>query len=107
MGIDPPVSNVPLGLPPDARIDESKSMNGSMEVTEWESGWPWLVGEVLEAERSLRRPRPGLRGFWRPGGPDSLRDQLADGDIPLHLADRDDGRLLARVKLDDAAGPVV
>ena len=41
----------------------------------------------------------GLRIIW--GISSSI------GDVPLHLADRDDGRLLARVELDDPAGAVV
>ncbi len=54
----------------------------------------------------VRRSRPRAR-LVGSGSRTSLGDQLVDRHVPLHLADRDDGRLLARVELHDPARAVV
>ena len=66
-----------------------------------------LVGEVLEPLCRFRGDCLGLRRLGHLGGAEHLGDQLVDRHVPLHLADRDDGRFLARVEPDDPAGPVV
>src|SRR5262249_62329218 len=65
-----------------------------------------LVSEVFEPRAGLAGGGPGLGGgaVGDVGGADHLGDQLVDLDVPLHLADRDDGGLLAGVDFDDAAG---
>ena len=67
----------------------------------------WFLDEIFEAEGGLGSARLDFGGRGHFGGADHLGDQLVDGDVPLHLADRDDGGLLAGVELDDPAGPVV
>ncbi len=57
----------------------------------------------------LCEPVFALAASWSPQhrGAHRLGDEVGDRDVPLHLADRHDGRLLAGVELDDSAGSVV
>src|SRR5262249_5963612 len=68
-----------------------------------------LVAEVLEPGARLRGARagPGRAALGDLGAADQLGDQLVDLDVPLHLADGDDGGLLPGVELHDAPGAVV
>ena len=62
----------------------------------------------LRASAPAWCPGPALPAtFGHLGGADVLGDQLVDRHVPLHQADGDRGRLLARVELHDAAGAVV